>query len=201
MAPPPSGSLVPALIFVGVLIVVLARRTYLLIQGVPYSPVRLFAFAGLAFVFYGLFVSTTLFAALNAWGGVAWGLLAPYALVVAAAALLAAPHVRRTVKFERRGDGQIYYRLPWLVPTLYLVFFAARFSLEIVLFGFGSFSTFSPRTGLSTTAVAALVGFDHVYGASLGLLIGRGLGVRRAHEDFARGETAAPIPASDRTAA
>ena len=174
-----------------VILFVLGRRTYAMIRGAVYSPGRLAGFGGFAILVYALFAASTLFDATSLWGAVALVLLVPYALVVAGAALFTAPHVRRTVHFERRDDGLTYYRIPWLVPVLYLALFAARFGLELFLIGNAGFFSPGPAAALPPLTVVTLFGFDLLYGVSLGLLLGRSIGVVRAHREFAAAQPSA----------
>jgi hypothetical protein len=190
VASPPAGSIETSLIILVILVLVVARRTYNLVQGTPYSEPRLFAFGIFALIFFAAFAATTLYVAIGVWGSIAWALLGPYVLVVVAAAWLTAPRVRKVVRFERREGGRLYYRLPWVIPVLYLVLFVARLGIEVVLFGISSLFTFTLPTSLPIVLLATLIGFDLLYGASLGLLFGRGIGIRRAHHDLGSSEAA-----------
>ncbi len=190
------AALEPTLIVVAILVLVVARRTYANLHGAYYSADRLFAYAGFAAAFFVLFAASTLYPALGTWGPTAWALLAPYAAVPAVVAWQTAPHVQRVVRFERRGDGRTYYQLPWLVPVLYLVLFAARLAIEVVLFGAsGAFAVTFP-TSLPASTLAVLVAFDLLYAASVGLLLGRSFGIRAAY----RAAPVAEPPASAPTA-
>jgi hypothetical protein len=195
---PPAGSVETSLIILALFVLIIARRTYSMIQGAPYSEVRLFAFGIFAVVLFGAFAATTLYVAIGVWGMLAWALLVPYVLVILASAGVTAPHVRKVVRFERREGGQLYYRLPWLIPVLYLVLFVARLGVEIALFGIAALVTFSLPTSLPIDLLVVLIGFDLLYGASLGLLFGRGIGIRSAHQDLARSEASPVLPTDGR---
>ncbi|HXW67303.1 MAG TPA: hypothetical protein VEL82_05465 [Thermoplasmata archaeon] len=169
-----------AIVFLALIVLIMARRTYLLSQGAPYSTGRVFGYGGFSMVLFGYLAASTLYVAWTVWGDVAFALIAPYAGVVVGAALFAAPHVRRRVTFESRGDGRIYYRLPLLLPLLSLVLFVARVAAEIAMFGLASLASFAVPTSVSVTQLSVLIAFDLLYGSSIGLLIGRGLGVRSA---------------------
>jgi len=176
-------------------VVILARRTYLMVQGTRFSVGRLFAFAGFYVLLFVAFAFTTLYSALAFWGAVTYLLLVPYAAVPAAAALLAAPYVRRTVQFERRGDGAWYYRLSWHIPVLYLSLFIARTVAEVAVFGIaGILFAFPLPAPPSVAALLILVAVDLLFGFSLGLLLGRGAGVVRAHRDLPKDPASAPPP-------
>jgi hypothetical protein len=191
MASPPPAALESTLIFLVIIVLILVRRTYGQLSGALYGPIRLFGFATFALLLYALFASTTLYAAIGTWGSVAGALVAPYALVPALSAYIVAPHVRRVVRFERRGDDRVYYRLPWLIPLLYLVLFIARLSIEFVVLGPSAFGSFVLPAALPRETLAILTGFDLLYGASLGLLFGRAWGVRTAYHAFSKGASPA----------
>jgi hypothetical protein len=188
-----SSADVSALVFLALIVLAMARRTVVLARGAPYSTARLFGYGGFSMVFFAAFAASTLYVAWGTWGPVALGLLAPYAGVVAGAALVAEPHVRQRVVFETRTSGLVYYRLPLLVPLLSMVLFVVRVGVELWMFGLTALTSFSIPTSLSPAALAILIGFDLLYGVSIGLLIGRGLGVRRAY--LARPSTGGtPLP-------
>lgn len=176
-----------------IFVLIIARRTYAQIQGAPYSVGRLFGFAGFYVLLFAVLAFGTLYAAVATWGSLAYGLLAGYVAVPIIAATLAAPYVRRIVRFEQRGNGNWYYRLSWHVPVLYLTLFVVRIGAEIAVFGLSALLiTFPPPTPPSVAALAILIGVDLLFAFSLGLLIGRGVGIYRAHRDLPVAE--APIP-------
>lgn len=169
-----------ALVVLVLLVLFMARRTYNLAQGAPYSPGRVFAYGGFSAVLFVFFAASTVYVAVGTWGPVAFVLLAPYAAVVAGGAALAEPRIRRLVTFEERGDGRVYYRLPWVVPGLTVVLFVVRAAVEIWQFGLAAIGSFTFPTSLSLGALEILIAFDLLYGGSIGLLVGRGLAVRAA---------------------
>ena len=194
MSSPPPSAIEPTVLILVVLVGLIARRTYLSLYGATYSPGRMFAFVGYAVVFFALFAGTTIYAALGTWGPDAWVLLAPYALTPAVVATVTLPHVRKVVRFEQRADGRTYYRLPWLVPVLYLLLFTLRLVIEVVLFGLSALFSPSLPTSLPTDVLLAVIAFDLLYSVSVGLLLGRGFGVRRAYLDAERLRAATPGP-------
>lgn len=189
-----ASELGPSLLFVAILVLIVARRTYLTLSGSRYSPQRLYGFFGFAFLLFALFAGTTLYSALGTWGWFAWLLLAPYGAAIGAAALAFEPRVRRTAQFETRPDGQTYYRLPWLVPVLYLVLFTSRLAIEVALFGLSSLTSPTFPTSLPASVLSVVVLFDLLYGVSVGLLLGRAVGTTRAYR--ATEPTPAPEPRS-----
>ena len=195
VSPAISSNLVPELVFLGLIVLIIVRRTYRQIQGARYSVGRLIVFGGFTALIFVVLAFGTLYAAIATWGSPASGLLALYVAFPAVAAVIAAPHVQRVVRFEHRDDGNWYYRLSWHVPVLYLVLFVVRIGAEIAIFGLsGVLVSFPPPAPPSVAALAILVGVDLLFGLSLGLLVGRGVGVYRAHR--ALPSTAPPSPPS-----
>lgn len=197
MSGPPAvpSALAPELFVLLIFVLILARRTYAQIQGAPYSVGRLFGFAGFYVLLFAALAFGTLYAAVATWGSIAYGFLVVYVAVPAVAAILAAPYVRRIVRFEQRGSGSWYYRLSWHVPVLYLTLFVVRIGAEVAVFGLSAFLiTFPPPTPSSVAALVILIGVDLLFGFSLGLLIGRGIGVYRARRDLPTAVAAVPEP-------
>jgi len=195
-ASPPDIS--TALIVLLVIVFILARRTYLMLHGTRYSAARLFGFAGFYVLLFVALAFTTLYAAVAAWGSDADLLLVPYVAVPVVAAALVVPYVRRIVQFEQREGGEWYYRLPWHIPLLYLTLFVVRIVAEFAVFGVaGLVFTFPLPAPPSAGALVILVVVDLLFGLSLGLLVGRGIAVYRAHRDLppASGSPpASPLP-------
>lgn len=181
MATPPAAQLEPTIVILALLVLLMGRRTYLNLYGTRYTAGRMFAFLGYAVVFFALFAGTTIYAAIGTWGDLAWTLPAPYLAVPGVVAALTVPHVRRVVRFEDRADGQTYFRLPWVVPVLYLVLFTLRLAIEVVLFGFAAILAPTLPTSLPPAVLVVVIGFDLLYAVSVGLLFGRAVGVGRAY--------------------
>jgi hypothetical protein len=181
MSTPISGPESTGLVILAIIVLIMVRRTYLLSQGTPYSGTRVFAYGIFSTLLFVLFGAATIYIAVGTWGWTALALIAPYALVVTAAAWIARPRVQALVKFERRADGLLYYRLPVVIPVLTLVLFVARASAEILLFGLNAFVSFAIPTSAPIGTLLILIAVDLVYGGSIGLLYGRGLGVRAAY--------------------
>jgi hypothetical protein len=180
MSSPSSSDVSTAAILLVLIVAILARRTYLLMRGARYSPGRLFGFTGFYVLLFALLAVPTIFAAVSSWGVYGWLLIAAYAVVPAAAAVVAVPYVRRIVRFEERGSGQWYYSLPWHIPVLYLSLFVVRFVLEILLFGPAFVTSFALPASIPTGALLVLAGVDLLFGLSTGILVGRSVGVYRA---------------------
>lgn len=183
MSPPaaaPTSGLTGVGFFLAILVLILVRRTYRMVLGTAYSLARLVVFAGFYVVLFSAFGALTIYTAIGTWGTLGAALVAPYAGIVVAAAILAAPYVRRIVRFERRADGRWYYRLPWAVPLLTLVLFVARFAAEIAVLGLAATTSLVLPTSLPAGVLLVLVGIDLTFGVSVGLLIGRAIGVHRA---------------------
>jgi hypothetical protein len=182
MSPPVTGPETTGLIILAIIVLLLVRRTYRLSQGTPYSTTRVFGYGAFSTLVFVVFGASTIYVAVGTWGWTALALIAPYALVVLGAAWVARPRVQALVKFERRSDGQLYYRLPIVIPVVTLVLFVVRASVEVLLFGLNALVTFTLPTSVSVGTLVILIAVDLVYGSSIGLLYGRGLGVRAAYE-------------------
>jgi hypothetical protein len=178
---PVSPNLAPAVIVLVLIVLIIVRRTYGQIQGTPYSTGRLFGFGGFTALLFVLLAFGTIYAAVAFWGSVAYGLVAAYVAVPALAAAVAAPYVQRVVRFEPREDGSWYYRLSWHIPVLYLTLFVVRIVAEVAIFGLSAVLAYPPPTPPSAATLAVLIGVDLLFGVSFGLLVGRGIGVYRAH--------------------
>ncbi len=187
---PLSGEVIVILLIVALLV----RRTVLQMQGTRYSAGRVFGFGAFYVLIFGLLGAGTILAAVVAWGTVAYSLIALYVAVPVVGALLAAPYIQRIVRFDRRQGGAWYYELPWHVPVLYLVLFIIRFGAEIVIFGPSAFFIEYPVVVPSTLALVVLVVVDILFGASLGLLLGRAFGVYRAYNVLPEATTGPPSP-------
>lgn len=191
----PSPGLQTVAIFLAILILILVRRTYRIVRGTVYSLGRLVVFAGFYVLLFAAFGALTIYAAIGSWGDLGYGLLVVYAVVPIGSALAAAPYVERIVRFERRGDGNWYYRLPWMIPVLTLGLFVTRFLAEIAVFGLAATTSFVLPSRLPPGVLTVLVGIDLLFGVSVGLLLGRAIGVHRAFRALPSASTAeAPPP-------
>lgn len=193
MAGASASDLESSVLVCTVLVLLIVRRTYLQLHGARYSPGRLFGFAAFALLLFAGFAASTVYAALGSWGAIAWTLAAPYAVVAVVAAWWTEPHVRNVVRFDRGPDGQTTYRLPWLVPVLYVTLFTCRLGIEVAVFGLSSLASPSFPASLPAPILFTTIGFDLLYGVSVGLLFGRAFGVRRAFIDTS---STAPLPSS-----
>jgi hypothetical protein len=197
MSAPPASSATPEIVFLVLIIIILARRTVLQLQGSRFSVGRLFVFAGFYTLLFVALAFATLYAATVTWGTSGYGLIVPYIAVPALGGVFAAPYIRRIVRFERRDDGEWYYRLSWHIPVLYLALFTARIVAEVAVFGLAGVEfTIPPPAPPSTGALEILIGVDLLFGLSLGLLLGRGVGVFLAHRDLPASPTGPSSPPS-----
>jgi hypothetical protein len=192
----PSNAISFDVIIILIIVLLLARRTYAQITGAAYSVGQLFGFAGFYVLIFGLFAAGTILTAVLAWGTIAYLLLVPYLALPAITAFFATPYIRRVVQFEERGDGRWYYRLSWHIPVLYLVLFVARFAAEIAVFGPAAFIISFPPPAVASSLIFVLIGVDLMFSVSMGLLIGRGVGVYLAHQQLPKGSAAPPSPPS-----
>jgi hypothetical protein len=181
MSAPISSADTTGVFILAILVLILVRRTYLLSQGTPYSGARVFGYGAFSTFLFVIFGASTIYVAVSTWGWAALALLAPYAAVVVGAAWIARPRVQARVTFERRENGLLYYRLPVIIPVLTLVLFVIRATVEILLFGLNALVTFTFPTSVSAGTLVILIAVDLVFGSSIGLLYGRGFGVRDAY--------------------
>jgi len=181
-----AANLTPEIVVLVLFVALIARRTYLMIRGARYRPSRLFTFTGFYVLLFIALAFPTLYAAYSVWGWDAVILVGPYVALPAIAGWIAVPYVRRIVRFEEQAPGDWYYKLPWLVPVLYLTLFIVRFALEIVVFGLAFATSFFLPTSIPTGLLFLLIGVDLTFGVSLGLLVGRSIGVYLAFEDRLR---------------
>jgi hypothetical protein len=176
-----SSSDLTGLFIVFLIVVLLARRTYALSQGTVYSPARVFGYGAFSSFLFVVFGASTIYVAVGTWGWDGLALIAPYAGVVLAAAWVARPRVQALVRFERRDDHQLYYRLPVVIPVLTLILFVVRVTAEAFVFGLNALFSFTFPTSLPLGSLLILIASDLVFGTSIGLLYGRGFGVRAAY--------------------
>lgn len=197
MSTAPVGNFAPEIVVLLFIVLLIARRTIRQVQGAPVSAGRMFGFAAFYVLLFVALAFGTLYAAVTIWGSNAYALLVPYVAVPAAAGYLAVPYVERVVRFEERGDGRWYYRLSWHVPVLYLALFVVRLVAEVAVFGLSDLLiSFPPPAPGSVAALVVLVVVDLLFGASLGLLLGRGIGVYRAHRAHLSRAGSSPPPTS-----
>ena len=197
MSAPPAASLVSAAPVLAIVVLVLVLRTVRLVHGTRYSPGRLFGFTGFYVFLFGLLGASTVAAAYATFGSVALVLLAPYGAVVVVAALLAAPYVRRIVRFARRPGGDAYYRLPPIVPILSLALFVIRLAVGLAILGGPQTVAFPLPPAAPPGVVVVLVAIDLLFGVSVGLLAGRAVGVHAAYRDLTPSSPDEPLPESD----
>jgi hypothetical protein len=180
-----SSSLEPALIVLGLLVLLMARRTYLMVRGAPVRPGRLAVFAAF---YVGLFVLTL--AATSV--GTPWYLYALDGAILLAASGLATGYVRDHVHLERRPPAQEwYYRLhPW-VPLSYMVLFVSRIAIALWVLGPSAIGfAVAPAVSLPPGAALLLDVVDALFGLSTGILVGRSVGVYLAYESAVARERA-----------
>jgi hypothetical protein len=180
-APVPPPAITTSVVVFAIVLFIMVRRTYALSQGTPYSEGRIFTYGAFSALVFVVLAGPTVYVAYGSWGIAGLGLIGAYAAAVVVSALVAEPRVRRLVRFEERADGRVYFRLPILIPVLTLVLFVVRVAVGVAVFGLASLFTLSFPTTLPIGQLLILIGVDLLYGASIGLLFGRGFAVRRAY--------------------
>jgi len=194
---PPASPLTLELAFLVVLALVLARRTYAVITGALFSVPRLTLFAGLYVLLFVALAYGTVFSALAYWGPIAYLLVVAYVAVPVVSAYLATLHVERVVRFEQRGGNQWYYTLSWPSAVAYLVLFLVRIVAEFAVYGPAAFTlTFPPPPTPSQGALVILLVVDLLFGVSMGLNVGRSIGVSRAYQRLPKSPAPPIAPSS-----
>jgi hypothetical protein len=163
-------------IAVQVLIVLLViRRSYRMTQGVRYSVARLVLLPILVLFLWGLIELESLL--LTPWA-VPYLIVADLAIVVATTFGFAGVAERMT-HVERRDSGEWWYQIGFSLAALFAVLFVVRLAVALVLFPssleYGSTPGGFPP--LEQQWVIAVI--DAMFSASVGLLLGRSLGIHR----------------------
>ncbi|HTT26214.1 MAG TPA: hypothetical protein VMH90_04540, partial [Thermoplasmata archaeon] len=116
----------PLLLLTALIFLIIARRSYLMARGVPYSVERL---VGQAALYLFLLAFTLVFdlEVLPVWT------LAIDVGLLAVGAGIASVHVRRVTEFTQRDDGRWIYRLGLLLPAVYLGLYVVRVIVELLL--------------------------------------------------------------------
>lgn len=187
-----TGADQTAILVLAVIVLLMARRTYALQQGTPYSTLRIFGYGAYSTALFVILAASTIYLAVGSWGPIAYALVGVYAVAIASIAWAVRPRVRRLVRFEMRPDGRLYYRLPVIVPALSLALFVVRVGVQIGLFGLASVATFTLPTSVGPGVLFVLIAADLLFGGSVGLLFGRALGIRGAHGEYATRPVVSP---------
>ncbi len=157
------SSLEPALLVLALLLLIMARRTYVMVRGAPVRPGRLAVFAAFYVALFALTLAATSV-------GTPWYFYALDASILVVAAILATEYIRGHVHLERRPPNQEwYYRLhPW-VPVSYMVLFVARIAIALWVLGPSAIDfSFAPAVTLSPFAALLLGIVDALFGLSTG---------------------------------
>lgn len=163
-------------IFIQVVIVLLiARRSYAMSQGVAFSRARLVLLPILILILWGVSELESIF--LTPWA-------LPYLIlldvaIVAGTSLVFAPIAERMTSVGRDAAGNWTYRISFALAALFLLAFVARLALAVALFP-SSLQFGAPPSGYPPgpqQVVLAMI--DAIFSLSAGLLVGRSLGVLR----------------------
>lgn len=172
-----SGELIAIVIQLLIVLLVL-RRSYAMVGGVPYSAPRLVLLPGLILVIWGLDELESLL--LTPWA-------LPYLIALDVALLLVAAFgvagvAQRMTRVDRGESGQWTYRIGFSLAALFLVAFVLRLALALALFP-SSLEFGAPPGGYPPVAQQlALAAIDALFSLSAGLLVGRSVGIYRAVE-------------------
>ncbi|MGC2035533.1 MAG: hypothetical protein WA761_08850 [Thermoplasmata archaeon] len=162
-------------ILLAIIVLVIVRRTYRMIQGARASPGYLFGFLGLYLVLLAFTLVSTIVLL------PAYSAILDIALVVIAGSA-GFPWVLRHVKLEKRANGEWYYRLGPIIPIVYLVLFVTRLVIDLVVLGLDPFDFYGSGTvTLTQTQIDITILVDALFALSTGLLAARSFGVYSAY--------------------
>lgn len=185
-------ALVTAIVVEVVIVLLVARRSYAMSQGVRYSSARLVILPAVIGVLWA-------FTELESLLLTPWAL--PYLVVVDTLILFAslfwfAKVAEQATEFYEAPAGVWNYRIPFQITVLFLVAFLVRLVLAVALFP--SSLEFGPPPGGFPPAgqQAVLAVIDAIFSLSVGLLIGRTFGIRRKGISKGTAAASAPGPAS-----
>lgn len=170
-----SSSELTAILIQAVIVLLIARRSYAMSQGVPFSRVRLLLLPILILVLWGVSELESIF--LTPWA-------VPYLIVVDVAILAGtsvgfAPVAERMTSVGRDAAGNWTYRISFTLAALFLLAFVARLALAVALFP-SSLQFGAPPSGFPAAAQQSVLAvIDAIFSLSAGLLVGRSLGVLR----------------------
>lgn len=172
-----SGELT-AIMISAIVALVVARRSYSLTRGVPYSAARLIALPALVLVLWGASEAESVL--LTPWA-------LPYLLVLDVAILVLATLTftrvaERRTEVYRDAAGGWMYRIGFSLAGLFLGVYVVRLALAIVLFP-SSLEFGAPPGGYPPQPQQVVLGvIDALFSLSVGLLLGRSLGSARKYK-------------------
>lgn len=168
------------------IVLIVGRRVVGMVQGTVLSVPRLFGFAAVFVALWGIVI----------FGSIPtppWYSLLDDVVAVVATALIATPLVERRVVLEHRPNGDWVYKLPVVVPALYLGLFVIRVVVELFVVGTTPFGGASTVT-LSPTQSGILQVVDVLFSISVGLLVARSWAVYRRFRKANSGSSGGPAP-------
>jgi len=158
-----------------IIVLVIVRRSYAMTKGVPFSGLRVTAVPALLLILWGVTeLESTLLTP--------WAL--PYLIgldiaILIATALGSAPVAQRMTLFTREPSGSWSYRISFSMAVLFVAAFVVRLALAVVLFP-ASFEFGSPPGGFPPVQQQVLLALiDAIFSVSVGLLVGRSVGIYR----------------------
>jgi hypothetical protein len=166
------------ILFLLLIVLFVGIRAVRMARGAPASTGRLAFYAGIYLVLFVLFVVLD-FAPLPT-----WYLGVEFAIVVVAA-IAATPYVRKVAQIYENPPGTYGYRLGIALPIVYLVLFATRLTVELVVLGENPFASppVGPPTSVTESVLILLALVDALFAFSTGLIVGRSAGVYLALRD------------------
>jgi hypothetical protein len=170
-----STALIAPIVIQLVIVAVVVRRSYLMSQGVPYSVFRLVAVPVLLLI---LWAATEAASTLLTRWALPYLIAADTAILVVTAVAFAGV-AQQVTHVSADVQGNWNYRVPFAITGLFLAAYVARLVLTVALFPqslvFGALPSGYPPE--SQQVVLAVV--DGIFSISVGLLVGRSVGIYR----------------------
>lgn len=158
-----------------VIVLAVVRRSYAMARGVAYSTLRLAVLPGVILVLWVLSELESIL--LTPWA-LPYLILVDLLILVATVALFA-PVAERATRVSRPPGEPGTYQIGFSIAALFLLAFVARLAVAVALYP-GALVFGSPPGGYPPmNQQIVLAAFDAIFSFSVGLLIGRSLGIYR----------------------
>jgi hypothetical protein len=184
---PSSGSGVQTiLILLAFFLIMMLRRVYRSYSGMRFSE----AGTLLTLIFYAAIGSVL--SILSFFEGVSVLFAAPYAILLVATSVWSYRYADSRIAFWKGDDGRVYFKGGVILYLVYVVGFIARLSIDVLVLGPSSLTTFRTGEVLTSTALYATIATDLLLMFGLGLLIGRNTRILRRGQLIKEGRETLP---------
>ncbi len=171
-------------VIVALFALLVVRRTYRMVRGMPVSTARLVVLPALYVALYAAEVAAIGYAAVGSARAMAfWGSLAADSASFVVGTLFAYRLTLRHVHlYQPVAGGAWYYRLRPTLPIAYLVLLLVRLGVETAVLGITPFAspTAAQLDALATPTLVVLFAVDALWGLTTGFLVGRSMAVYRS---------------------